>query len=167
MLKAQEKLIMAGLMIPETEKKRLQETAKRRGITLTDLLLKGGLMLAEFSDGFLEQIEKIAETTRLSVSQTIIQLLLVYVSKDAATLKARKRSDTFELAFRYDKNGLITGDQLSDMVFDEQKAALKDLYDRWEANKKKRPGQGMVLTERDEEIFIGVATQIVEKRASI
>lgn len=50
--------------------------------------------------------------------------------------------------------------------FDQHLAAIQDLYKRWEENKRERPGQGLVLNERDEEILSGFATQITEVRAS-
>ncbi len=167
MLKAKEKLDFAGVMIPETEKKYLQDTAKRRGITLTDLMLNGGRLFAEFSDEFFKTMEKISAATKLSIPQVINQIFLVYMAKDEATLKELKSSDTYRLAFQYDEGGLIRGDRLFDLVFNEHLTAIKDLHKRWEKNRKKRPKQELVLNEKDESILSDLATAITQIQASV
>lgn len=120
MVKSKEKLAYAGILIPLSEKTRLQAIAKKRETTLSALLRDGVRMLADFSDDFLAQIGAVASSTKLSPSQVMIQLLLVYIASDAATLKVYGKSTTYQRAFQFDNQGrLITGDRLSDKVFAE------------------------------------------------
>jgi hypothetical protein len=160
MKKSKEKLLMAGVMIPETEKIRLQEVAKRRGITLTDLLLNGGRMLANFPDAFLDQIQAVSESTRLSFSQVLTQLLLTYAAEDAATLKVFGKSQTYSRAFRINNRGvLLTGDKLSDEVYAEVLKSAQDLKKRLEDSAHGKP-EPIIISNEDAAAMAVQMTQI-------
>ena len=131
MRKSKETLEMAGVMIPKSEKARLQGIAKKRGMTLTELLLTGGRMLADFNEEFLAQVDAVAFSTKLNTPQVLTQLLLVYAAQDSATLAVYGKSTTYQRAFQFDNQGaLVTGSRLSNKVYAEVLQASKDLKKR-------------------------------------
>jgi len=119
-----------AIRITSDAKTLLQTVGKRRNLTLTQMLVDGGLFMASFPDVFVEQIEKIAIATRLTESQVMVQLFLVYIATDSATLEVYGKSPTFSRAFQFDHGELVTGDRLSDKVFNEVLKSAKDLKQR-------------------------------------
>jgi hypothetical protein len=119
-----------AVRIPAAKKRKLQEVAQRRGVTLTDLLIEGAEMLADFDDDFLKQINAAAESNRLPVTTVLVNLLLAYTARESATAEVFGVSDIFQAAFRHDENGLVTGNALSAAVYAESREAAMNLLRR-------------------------------------
>jgi len=134
MRKSKTQQVMAGVKFPVEEKNRLMGIAQRREQTLTDLVKDGVELMAGLPDDFLKQFQKICDTTRLPFSTVFVQFLLVYAAQDAACLKVYEHSNTFQRAFQFDHEGLITGDKLSEKVYNEVLKNAKDLKKRMKEN---------------------------------
>jgi len=134
MRKSKTKMVMAGVRFPEEEKKRLIGIANRREQTLTDLVKDGVELMAGLPDDFLKQFQKICDTTQLPFSTVFVQFLLVYAAQDNACLEVYKHSNTFQRAFQFDHEGLITGDKLSARIYDEVEKNATDLKKRMKEN---------------------------------
>ena len=130
MVKNDEALVQTLLKIPVSEKKMLQSVAKKRGVTLTSLLLDGARMLASLDDDFLNQVEAVAFSTKLSKPQVMTQLLLTYAAQDVATLEVFGNSATYNRAFQFEDGSLVTGSRLSEKVYAEVLQTAKELKKR-------------------------------------
>lgn len=122
--------IAITIRIPVKSKQRLQEVAKRRGTTLTGLLLAGGEMLAGFDEDFLAQIEKTAEIARTDIFTVIEQLLTVYMAQDYAIYDTLGVTKTFSRAFQIERDGIMRGDRLSKSVESEVREAVQALLEK-------------------------------------
>ena len=135
MWKNKRNLVMAGVMFPVEEKKRLMEVAGRRGQSLTDLVKAGVEIVAGLPDDFLKQFQEICDATKLPFPTVFVQFLLVYVAQDNAALKVYGHSNTYKRAFQQDKKrGLITGQKLSKQVYEEVFKNATDLKKRMKEN---------------------------------
>ena len=130
MLRRKENTKTATVSITPDELRQFRKIAKRRKMSFSGLLLDGANLLAGFPDAFVDQINGMAKTFKVDTSVIIVQLLLFYVAQDAALTEVYKRSNTYRCAFEYGANGLISGDELSDKVFDATKAKALELKDR-------------------------------------
>jgi len=167
MRKSKVPIMNTAISIPIAEKERLQRIAKERGMGLSEMFIEGANLLMGLPVAFLKEIDSAVETTGLDRGTIITNLILTYYAKDGAVIQELNKSDTFRLAFRFIGGELVRGDKLFNLVFDEHLAAVKDLHKRWEQNRKKKPRQGLLLNEKDEEILTSLATQMTEQRASV
>ena len=159
MRKAKEKLKMAGVLIPESEKKEIQLIAERRNQTLTELVLTGIRMMTDFNDDFLRQIDEVAEMSKISTSRIMAQLLTVYVAQDSALLEIFGKSQTYKMSLQHDSSGkLITGDELSKKVFKETLAAAQNLKTRLKKSSKGKNKKTFISYEDASQL----ATQMTE-----
>ena len=134
MRKSTKKLVMAGVNFREEEKKRLLEIADRRKQTLSQLIKDGAEIMAGFPDEFLAQFKQMVESTKMDMPTVLVQLLVTYFAQDAALAKVYGISNTYQRAFQFDQEGLISGDRLSKKVYNEVLKNAKDLKKKLEEN---------------------------------
>lgn len=89
-----------------------------------------------FPPAFMAELQKIAASLKLPVPVVLVHLMQVYVAQDGALIKYFGKSKTFTRAFRFDpKRGLISGDELSDLVFKEVSGEIERILEKVEKSK--------------------------------
>jgi len=125
--------IMAVRMTTE-QREKINEEARKQNLTGPAYVLQALDFYASFDVHFLEQINITAEKMQLPLTTVIQNLLLAYIAADSAMLETYKTPPkTFKRAFQFsDQMTLITGTDLSHLVFDQTKTdaeALKKKLD--------------------------------------
>jgi hypothetical protein len=117
------------VVTPEQKKKIVQE-AKKHDQGLSDYIRDSLSSWASFDVHFLEQVNMTAEKMHLPLTLAIQNLLQAYMATESAVLETYGTPPkTFRRAFQFDQDGLITGNKLSEMVFQQAKkdaAAVKE-----------------------------------------
>ena len=131
-----QKGINTAFRISVGERERLEKRAAEMKISPSELIRRASNLYLNFDESFLEQMEKTAIAVKLDVSTTIQQLMTVYVATDAAIVEKFGISKTFERAFQYDQNGLITGNEHAKKVKDEVLAGIDGLMGKLKESQK-------------------------------
>lgn len=120
--------VQTTIRVDGATREHLQKVAKKRGTTFSGLLIEGARMLADFDEGFLDEMQKASDRLRLNRSTVIQQLMINYLAFDMAMMEVLGTSKTFERAFRFGPDGLITGDELSKQIQKETEKDLRELF---------------------------------------
>jgi len=117
-----------AMQVKESEKKEYDKAAKDRDKTLTALVKDALELYIGIPPDFLDQINTVAKYVRLPISTVICHMIIKRAAFDAAWLEVFgfRPPGTFK-EFRFDENGLITGDMLGNQLKAESIELLKNL----------------------------------------
>jgi hypothetical protein len=148
---AKEKAENTAIRLKPSEKLYLEKRAAELGMTLSDLLRAGARLYAGFERDFLEAVWTKSGEAGVEPAIVVQQLLQTYIATEAAILKVLGgQSKTWVRAFQKDIAGLVSGDRLNRIVFDQVQAEAMDL-------RKKLVGSART----------GVATKITKEEAAL
>lgn len=122
----------AGLSIrmDKEEKERLAGLAKEHGISLTELLLRGGSFYGAFPPEFFEAIEQTSKEMQIPVEALLMRFMLAKVATDSAWLAVFDKAPPGVMTpFQWQNGKLIGGDQLSKILFAHYKEVFQKLKD--------------------------------------
>ena len=122
----------AGLSIrmDKEEKERLAGLAKEHGISLTELLLKGGSFYGSFPPEFFSAMQQTSKEMGLSTEAICMRVMLAKVAADAAWLAVFDKAPPGVMApFQWENGRLIGGDQLSKILFAHYQEVFQKLKD--------------------------------------
>jgi len=108
---------------------------KKLKIKIPEYLRQAVEFYGSFNEDFLKQINDTAKLTKTNTATVIQQLLTVYMAQDFAIYSTMGKTKTFQRAFQFTPEGLISGNQLSEQVAAEVTKAAEDLRSRLEAMK--------------------------------
>ena len=127
-----------NIVADNTTKFLLAGRAQEKNMTLTELLIEGGLLLGRFDDGFLQQFSKMA--AEMGVKDTILlQNLVLNQISLARQFQAvfGRSSGSLNRAFRWKNGKMMTGDELLaelnreySEIFEGWKTQLIDCHDK-------------------------------------
>jgi hypothetical protein len=129
--------------ISPDQKQALEKRAGERGENLSQIVSSAVDFYLAFPPGFMAELQKISDMVKLPISVVIVHLMQVYSAQDAALIKYFGKSKTFSRAFRFDpKKGLLSGDELSDLVFAEVSKEIEGIIEKAERSKRvKKPAE--------------------------
>ena len=84
-----------------------------------------------FDVHFLEHIQALADKVQLPLPTVIQHLLQTLIAEQAAVTDVLGVTPKiFKRSFQYDADGLVTGNRLSDLVYEQQKQAAEELLEK-------------------------------------
>jgi hypothetical protein len=135
---AKERAEGTGVRLKPSEKVYLETQAAKLGMTLSDLLRAGAILYASFEPAFLEVLRAKSGQAGVEPATALQQLLQTYLATEAAILSVfGGQSRTFVRAFQRDVAGLVTGDRLSRLVFEQVQAEAVEMRKKIERTLKK------------------------------
>lgn len=78
------KKVQAGLRVDEAEKEYLESSAKKKRLSLTELLLRGGNIVAGFDPDFMAQLSGLSRRFGVSESVILQSLTVDWMARNAA-----------------------------------------------------------------------------------
>lgn len=126
-----EKTELVQMKLTPDFKKKIQKAAKSEGLNVPQFMAMTIEFFMTFNEGFLSQMAMTAEKMKLSVPITIQNFLQAYMAHEAAALEmCGSVSRTFKRAFQFDAGGLIMGNRLSEIIFEQEKKDMEALEER-------------------------------------
>jgi hypothetical protein len=146
MMETYEKNIMVRLSLDQRAKALM--AAKDGDSSVSDIVRRSLDFYLAFPQGFLEQMQKVADEAKLPMPTVVVHLLQVYASVDTAVIKNFGISNTFQRAFRFTPEGkLIEGDELGEILAKESDELAKELRRKLEQTK--RTGKPARITREE------------------
>jgi len=120
-----------NIVTDETTKFLLEGRASVKGMSVSELLVEGGLLYGSLDKGFLDEIEETA--TKMGVKTSILLQNLV-INQIALTAQFQKvfgrSSKALDRAFRWKEGKMMTGDALLENLNTE----YRELFEDWKQN---------------------------------
>lgn len=121
-----------GLRIDEGRKFALEALAKKHGLSLSELLLKGGTLYSQIPPAFIDEVQRMSDEMELPVSTLIVHNFQRWVASVLAYKKTfGKLPPGWKRAFQWDSatGKLIKGDNLSKILLHEYTELYQKLAD--------------------------------------
>ena len=142
--------------ITNSQKQKIEAEAKKQDVTVPEYVLEALEFYSSFDVHFLEHIYSLAEKVRLPMPIVIEHLLQAYLGSEAANIEIFKnKTRIFQRAFQYDENGLITGNRLSDLAYQQQKKESEALYQKLLEHAESEETEPIMIT-REEAALLAV-----------
>ena len=136
----------------ENEKYWLEQMAKHKGISLSKLMRRGALLYADFPQEFLDALEEPAKKLEMPVHKVMMHMCIKQIAFQYAWLEVFGKAPPGAFKeFRFDEEGLVTGDKLLCQLKDEGIALLKDIKANLE--KSKKTGKAVEISKEAMAVF--------------
>lgn len=125
------KEILYQLKITEEMREKIATEAKKQAINDPEYVRQAIDFYSSFDVHFLEKIFSTAESHKISMPLTIELLLTSYLSQDYAFMEIfGKPTNAFVRAFQHNADGLIEGNDLSELVLRQTKDDIAGLREK-------------------------------------
>lgn len=117
-----------SIQVKEAEKRKYDKAAADREMSLTALVKAALGLYIDIPADFMAQIERVSETLKLTPATILCHMIIKRAAFDAAWLEVFGAPPPgVYKEFRFDESGLVTGDQLSELLKAEYVKEMKDL----------------------------------------
>jgi len=107
-----ERTINTALRIAPSEKMKLEKAAEERGMTVTDLLLDGARMVANWDPSFLSRIDSFSRGLNLPQYLVLQNLAISWMARKDAETEVWGQGTSMLKEFMFTDAGPITGEQI-------------------------------------------------------
>jgi len=115
------------------QREEIGRAAEIRNQKVAEFCIEALHFYCSFTPGFLDQMGVTAEQMHLPLSTVIQNLLQVYTAQDHARYEiCGLPSKAIRRAFQFDENGLVFGNRLSEIAFEQYKNDLEMVRNRLE-----------------------------------
>jgi hypothetical protein len=129
---ATKKSSQINFRVTDTQARKIKFVARENKKTIQALLEESIDLRCKIPKTFWTEIEKIAETYQLPAATVFAHMVVKQASIDYAYLQVfGKRPPGINREFRFDEKGLVTGDQLSNLLLDEYTELFKTLKEKF------------------------------------
>lgn len=93
------------IRVHEKEKQRLESVAKRRGITLADMMRRGVMITSGFDDEFSDKLDNLCQRMNLPESVVIQNIVTRWMAEQDAEMEFNPKKDTLLTEFTFSSIG--------------------------------------------------------------
>lgn len=123
-----EKLVQTGFRVSEAKKKDLEAVAKIRGQSVQSLIDEAVELRLALTEGFWDQILPIADKLKITPAMVVANMVVKQSCFQFAWLKVfKKPHPNFFKEFRFDQEGFMSGERLSEVLVKEYTEKIENL----------------------------------------
>lgn len=123
-----EKMVQTGFRMSEEKKRELERVAKLRGQSVQSLIDESVELRLGLTEGFWDQILLVTDKLKITPSMTVANMVVKQSCFQFAWLKVfGKPHPNFFKEFRFDSDGFMTGERLSEVLVEEYTEKLEKL----------------------------------------
>ena len=126
--KPTEKMLQTGYRVSGVKKKELEEVAKLRGTSIQAIVDEAVDLRLGVTEGFWDQIVSLAEKLNIPAADVIVNMIIKKLAFEYAWVRVFENAPPgLFREFRFDQEGFVTGERLSETLVDEYIKKLEKL----------------------------------------